>query len=766
VADLVFRLGRMSMSTETLGLALEHHRAGRLAEAESLYRDLLAAVPEHVDALQLLGLILHQTGRTDQAIDHLRAALRLKPDYAEVHNNLGNMLSELRQFDEAIACFREAIRVNPAYAEAHVNLGNALQSSGKPEEARASYGRGLQLQPSYADAAYNLGLLAMGQGRSQEAVDWYRHALALTPHHVRALNNLGLAFLGQGRAGEAIACHEQVLRLDSANADARNNLGIALRTAGRWNDAIACYRELLRVHPNHIDAHYNLGNALMHAGEWAGAQASFENALRLRPDHADAHNNLGLVFKEQHRFDEAFARFEQALQLRPNHADACTNLGNVLKDRGQIVEARAWHERATECDPANAAFHSNLVFSLGYNPTCDAADILRAHQRWYERHALPFAASIRPHDNDRRPDRRLRIGYVSPDFRDHVVGRNIWPIFREHDREGFEIFVYANVVRPDALTRQFESRTDHWRWIANADDDAVAAQVRADRIDILVDLALHTAGNRLLVFARKPAPVQVTFAGYPGTTGLKTIDYRLTDSYLDPPGQHDERYTETSIRLPDSFWCFDPLGVEPPLNELPALSRGVVTFGCLNSFCKINPGVLERWAKVLRAVNGSRLVMLANSGSHRQRTPDLLAAEGVASERVSFVGGQLRPKYLELYHDIDVVLDTLPYNGHSTSLDALWMGVPVVTQIGDTVVGRAGWSQLKNLGLAELAATSTEQFVDIAAALARDLPRLRELRATLRERMRESPLMDGQNWTLAIESAYRRMWHLWCDGST
>ena len=266
----------------------------------------------------------------------------------------------------------------------------------------------------------------------------------------------------------------------------------------------------------------------------------------------------------------------------------------------------------------------------------------------------------------------------------------------------------------------------------------------------------------MLVFARQPAPVQVTFAGYPGTTGLSTIGYRLTDPYLDPPGLYDCCYSEESIRLPDSFWCYDPLDREPPVNSLPAAEKGYITFGCLNNFCKVNPVVLQLWARVLRAVDRSRLIILADKGIHRQHARKLLEDEGVAPDRVTFVGKQPHPLYLKYYHEIDIGLDTVPYNGHTTSLDSAWMGVPVVTLVGSTVVGRAGLSQLMNLGLPELIASSPEQYVQIAAELARDLPRLGRLRATLRERMEASPLMDAARFTRNIEAAYREMWRRWC----
>jgi predicted O-linked N-acetylglucosamine transferase (SPINDLY family) len=271
------------------------------------------------------------------------------------------------------------------------------------------------------------------------------------------------------------------------------------------------------------------------------------------------------------------------------------------------------------------------------------------------------------------------------------------------------------------------------------------------------------ARNRLLVFARKPAPVQVTFAGYPGTTGLSAIDYRLTDPYLDPPGLNDRHYSEESIRLCDTFWCYDPLASEPAVNPLPALGKGHITFGCLNNFCKINASVLKLWAQVLKAIDHSQIMIRTAEGTHRQRTLGLLEQEGITPDRVTFVASQPRPQYLELYHRIDIGLDTFPYNGHTTSLDSFWMGVPVITLVGQTVVGRAGLSQLTNLGLPELIGQTPEQYVGLAAELAGDWPRLAELRATLRARMQKSPLMDAPRFARNVEAAYRAMWRRWCE---
>jgi predicted O-linked N-acetylglucosamine transferase (SPINDLY family) len=488
--------------------------------------------------------------------------------------------------------------------------------------------------------------------------------------------------------------------------------------------------------------------------------ASYRRALQLKPDYAEAHNNLGIALRLQGALEEAVASYRRALQLKPDYAEAHSNLGNSLKDQGQLDEAVACYRRAIEC--GLCAAHSNLVYALSFCPGCNAATIYDELGRWSQQHAEPLAKFIQTHANDRSPDRRLRVGYVSPDFYNHVQSFFTMPLLSSHDHQNFEIFCYADVARPDSITARLRGYADVWRNIAGLTDEQVAQLVRQDQIDILVDLTLHMERNHLLVFARKPAPVQVCWLAYPGSTGLSTIDYRLTDPYLDPPGLDDQWYSEESIRLPDCFWCYDPLTGQPGVNTLPALEKGYITFGSLNNFCKVNAPVLKLWAQVVKAVDRSRLVVLAREGAHRQHTLNRLEQEGITPDRVTFVGFHPRLEYLQLYHHIDIGLDMFPYNGHTTSLDAFWMGVPVVTITGQTAVGRAGLCLLKNLGLPEMIADNPEQFVRIAAELAADLPRLNTLRAALRNRLENSPLMDAPRFARSVEAAYRSMWQRWC----
>jgi predicted O-linked N-acetylglucosamine transferase (SPINDLY family) len=680
---------------EQLKSGLSHHQAGRLAEAETIYRQVLAQQPNHADALHLLGVLAGHAGRLNEAPDLIRRAIAICSTKAIYYSNLGKALTDTGQFDEAIAACRQAIRLKPGFAEAHYNLGNALKDKEQFSEAIASYRQAIRVQPDYAEAHGNLGIVLAEVGQLEEAIASYRQAIRLRP---------GLA-------------------------EAHYNMGITLQNKGRFDEAIAAYRQAIRLKPDYAEAHNNLGNALMDVGQLEEAIASYRQAIRLKPDYAEAHSNLG----------------------------------NALKDMGQLDEAIASYRRAARLKPDYAVPHSNLIYGLHFHPAYDARMIYEEHQRWNHQFADPLRTSVQPHVNDRNPDRRLRIGYVSPDFREHCQSFFTIPLLSNHDREAFEIFCYAHVLRPDAVTERIRGYAQVWRSILRMTDAEAARNIREDRIDILIDLTMHMARGRPLIFVRKPAPVQAAWLAYPGTTGLDAIDYRLTDPYLDPPGLNDQFYSETSIRLPDSFWCYDPLATQVPVNALPAQTHGHITIGCLNNFCKVTEPVLRLWAQVLKTVPRSRFIMLCPEGSRRQPLLDLLQREGISPDRIELVARRPRLQYLDLFHRIDVGLDSFPYNGHTTNLDSFWMGVPVITLVGQTVVGRAGLSQLTNLGLPELIAQTPEQYVQIAAESAGDLPRLAELRRTLRGRMQASPLMDGPRFARNIEAAYRQMWRNWCS---
>ena len=642
---------------------------------------------------------------------------------------LAMVMAETGRLPQAIPLLRNVIERRPDEEAAWLLLASALRRIGLLDEAAAVLQRALERFPASVAAWQGLGLVERGRGNLPEAIDWLQRALQRRPDFV----------------------------------EARNNLGLTLTEAGQAAAAIEQFQEALRAHPAIPELHYNLGIALAALGRHAEAAAAYERAAAIRPEYAEAWVNLGVSLKLMGQLDRAIAALEQALRLQPGRAATHSHLAGIYEWQARHDEALAEHRRAMDLAPEDAEIHGNYLYTLIFCPGYDARALREAHEQWNRRHGQRVQRLSAPAGRHRSPERRLRVGYVCGSFRDHVLARYLMPLLREHDRSAVEVFCYSNNRSDDEATESFRRLADGWRDIVRLTDDAAAARVRADGIDILVDTTLHMEGNRLLLFARKPAPLQVTMAGYPGSTGLATIDYRFTDEHLDPPGTDDSVYIEQSVRLPDTFWCYDPLGDDVEVGPLPADGDRSVTFGCLNNFSKVNDGVIALWAAVLRSVGGSRLRVLCHEGSHRTHTLQKLARHGVEPHRVDFVGYRPHPDYLKLFEGIDISLDTVPYNGHTTSLDSLWMGVPVVTLVGATVVGRAGLSQLTNIGLPELIAYSPEQFVAIATALAADRPRLRELRHGLRGRMESSPLMDAKRFARSVEAGYRQMWRHWCS---
>ncbi|MGD0769282.1 MAG: tetratricopeptide repeat protein [Tepidisphaeraceae bacterium] len=787
------------MPTERiLELATEYHKAGRLGEAEGLYRQILQAEPENADALHRLGVLAMQRGDNAGAIGLIERAVAARPGAGNFHASLGQALAAAERTDDGIAAFeraigiqgdlaeawfglglalqsagnreravevyRQLVAIKPDFFEAHNNLGNALFGLGKVAEAAAAYRRALGIRPDSAEAVGNLGSALNALGRTDEAIEMFRRGLKLSPDSALVCNNLGNALCARKRFDEAVIVLRRAMELKPDFAQAAYNLGNALVGRGEYAQAVECFRKAVALDPKYVDAHNNLGNALQAVRKYKEAAEAYLAALKIQPDFYVGYNNLGNALRTMSKTDDAITAFQQAIRLRPDYHPAHCNLGNAMKDAGRLDEAIACYRRAMELQPRDSISHSNLCLTMLYHPNCDPAAILREALRWNVLHAQPVKSEIRPHDNDRSSDRRLRIGYVGADFREHCQSLFTIPLFSNHDRAKFEIFCYAHVSRPDATTERIRGLVDEWRSILGLSDQAAARKIRADRIDVLVDLTMHMSHGRPLVFARKPAPVQAAWLAYPGTTGLAAMDYRLTDPFLDPPGV-DHFYGEKSIRLPETFWCYDPLCEDLQPGPLPASTKGYTTFGCLNNFCKVTEPTLHLWARILSAAVNSRLILLAAHGGHRTRVQEYFRDRGIDPDRIEFVEFQPRRQYLEVHHRIDVGLDTIPYNGHTTSLDSFWMGVPVVTRIGQTVVGRAGWSQLCNLELKELAAESDEQFVKIALELAADLPRLTELRRGLRARMNHSPLMDAPRFARNMEAAYWEMWKGYCKSS-
>jgi protein O-GlcNAc transferase len=711
---------------ELLQSAAEHHDAGRLAEAEGLYRQVLEVEPGDVDALHYLGLLYLQMGRTGEALELIEKAGALRPDEAGIEAARAWVLTALGREDDAIGAWLKALVLN---------AGDGVGQSA-------------------------LGTLLWRRGRKEEAITAFRSAVAAAPEDGAAWGNLGSLLLDGNRLEEAEAACRRAVEVAADRAEAWNRLGIVLRRRGRNEQAVDAYRRAVGIRADYAEAYCNLTMALRELNQLDAAHSAAMRAVELRPEMGAGHNNLGIVLKDRGQIEAAMDAWRRAIGVEPGLAGAYNNLADALVGQGLVEEAVGWYERLRAIRP-DANSESNRVFAMLLDPRQDSAAILTACRAWDGRYARALGRAAQGHERGRSGDRRLRIGYLSQQLCQSTVGWSLLPLLSQHDRKGFEVFCYSAGRRRDGMTDRLAGLADGWRDIASMTDEQTALRVREDGIDILVDLCGHTPGNRLLVFARKPAPVQVTFLGYCGTTGMEAMGYRLSDVHVDPPGSDLSCYSEETVVLPRTYWCYEPAGALPSVGALPALSAGHITFGCMNSFPKASGAARDLWGKVLLALPGSRMVIHSHEGSHRESVMRRFAEAGVSGDRIEFVARQAWVAYAETFDRIDIALDAMPYSGGITSCDTLMMGVPVVTLRGGTSVGRSGCSILSNVGLKELIAETAEGYVGIAGALGRDLRRLGELRSGLRERMERSALCDAKGYAQDVEAAYRKMWHSW-----
>jgi protein O-GlcNAc transferase len=710
---------------QAIQLALQHQRANQLAEAESIFRQILSVYPDQPDALHLLGGLYLQAKQTEQAEAQVRKAIALRPE-PSFFLTLGVILQQQKRYEDALLVYKDALAHRPDHADTFVHQGVVLSLLGRFEESAKSFQEALRLAPGHAQAQGNLGIVLVHLKRYEEAAWILRAAIARVPKSADFHASLGAALQCTGQTDAALLECREALNLDPAHVQALNLTSHILRTTGRVRDAVEPARQAAALLPDFPDVQINCGESLREAGLMDEAVEHYERVLARKLETGDMYNNLGNVYKDQGRLDEAMAQYRRALALQ-----------------------------------LSPIFLSNLVYSMHYHPGFTPEGIFKELRHYDETFVRPFKGAIRPLDNDRNPERRLRIGYLSTEFRQHALGLYLTPLLENHDKSRVEVFCYADVTKPDFYTFRHRQCADAWRDTHGLPDDAIADLIRKDRIDILIDLHQHMGGNRLLVYARRPAPVQMGYAGYPNTSGVSTIDYRLTDPWLEPANEPAFPTSETVLHLPHTWWCYHAV-TDVPVNSLPARETGRVTFGNLNNFCKLNEETYQLWAQVMRVLEKSRLLLLAPEGSHRARAIAYLGKQGVAADRITFLKRAGSADYYKYYHQIDLCLDSFPYNGHTTSLDSFYMGVPVTSYVGPTPWGRGTWSQASNLGLPELVGKTPQEFVKISIALAQDLARLAEIRATLRERMRASPLLDGPGFARAIEAAYRYAWRQYC----
>jgi protein O-GlcNAc transferase len=598
---------------------------------------------------------------------------------------------------------------------------------------------------------------AQQRGELREAATLFEQALRVAPDHPDALLHYAMLALSAGRPDVAVTVAERAVAADAESAVARNLHGVALRQSGRLEDAIARLAQAVAIDPEFLDARINLGNALLDAGDPEAALPHYRKALSLDPGSAAVHNNLGNLYRDLRRTTDAVAAYRRALEFDPRHAWAHANLGNMLKDLGDIDGALAAFRRSLAIAPDRPEVWSNLLFTLNCSDSVTAEEVAAEH-RVFGAYFTPRLPPLPPRSAPSPAADRLRVGYVSSDFRRHAVATFFEPLVAAHDRTRVEVFCYYNQPRGDDATERIRATAEHFLPVSGMTDRALAERIRDDGIDVLIDLNGHSADNRLPLFFLRPAPVQATWLGYLGGTGVPTIDWRLTDPRVDPSGAPDLPGLEAPWRLPRTMWCYRPYAEAPDVVPPPALASGRVTFACLNNPGKVSPSALAMWSDVLRAVPASRLILLtANDAARTAQLQREFAARGVAPERVEFVVRLPLRDYLALHSRADVALDTFPYSGGTTTCDALWMGVPVVTLAADRPFSRSGATILGNLGLGHLVAATPGQYVDSAVALAQDLTSLAALRQGMRERMRSSPLTDAAGFARDFEAALHAM---------
>lgn len=743
------------------GLAL--HQRGRLQEATNAYVRVLTIDPEHAEANHLLGLALHQSGRNEEAALRIARATQRVPGNAVYHSNLGVVLKVLNRLDEAAQSYERSLRLDPGQAQVHSNLGVALLELGRAEEAAAAQEQALKLMPNYAEAHASLGLALVELGHTDEAIERYRRAIALRPDYANAHNNLAVAFAKLGRMEEARQSAERAVALRPNSAPMHQTLGTILMEAGRPEEALASFQKAIAIKPDSL-SYAALGRLLGDLGRSNEAGEALVAAIAADPSDASAYVALAAVLRDHGNPEGAIEAFSKAAGLTPGDADVHAGLGGVLMAVGRIEEAETACRVALVLDPDNLSARSALMFASNYRETATIDSIAAEARAFGAAVGRRFTART---DFANRPDpaKRLKVGFVSGDLYAHPVARFLEGVLPVIDTGRLELFAYSLGPKQDAVTERLKPGFAHWQTAVYMTEGQLEAQILADGIDILVDLSGHTSHNRLLVFARKPAPVTVTWLGYSGTTGVGAIDYILADRFVAPPVAANQ-FTEAVWRMPDSYLCFSPPEA-PPVATLPALSNGYVTFGSFNNINKLSRATLALWARVLEALPNSRL-LIKNRPLDTPATADKLraafAAAGADASRIELVGFiKEGAGHMGAYGRIDIGLDPFPYNGTTTTCEALWMGVPVLTLAGDRFIARVGESLLHSAGLPDWVAASEDDYVAKAVRFAADLRQLAALRASLRPQMAASPLCDAPRFAANLEAAFRGMWMAWCE---
>ncbi|HYW56925.1 MAG TPA: tetratricopeptide repeat protein [Polaromonas sp.] len=747
------------------GMALELQ--DRFDEALICYDEAIQLMPELARAHFNRGNILLDRGDAQLSLSAYLTTLKYKPDSAAAFYNLGNARVALGQPEAAIDNYRRAIALKPEFTDAHIRLASLQHMLGQLDDAAASYGHALSLDAGNADTHLSHGIALQELGRIEAAQESYCRALQIKPDFAEAHCNLGGIKKKLNDIEAAVACFQRAIEINPDFAEAHSNLGNTLQVFAKHDEAAKCFQKALELKPDFAEAHLSYGTVWQHFGELDLAEEKYRRAIELKPSLAKAHMNLGIVLNLSRRFDESLACYRRALEITPDYVDALVNLANVQKDMGQLDAALATLRRALALDGNCIQAHHNLLFIQNYLAEHPAKQISGDARRFGEvvtRQARPYTSW----PNSPLPERRLKVGLVSGDLCSHPVGyflEGVLKALASQAIERLEVIAYPNRVCDDATSQKLKACCAGWHSALGLSDEALSQRIRDDGIDILLDLSGHSANSRLPAFAWKPAPIQASWLGYFATTGVPAMDYLIADPWTLPPSE-EVFFTEQVWRLPETRLCFTPPHVEINVGPLPALTKGSITFACFNNLSKMNDAVVNTWVRVLNAVPKSRLFIksqLLAEPALSQHICELFTSQGIGLNRLILEDYGPREEYLAAYNHVDIALDPFPYPGGTTTAEALWMGVPVLTLAGEHFLSRQGVGLMANAGLPDWIAKDTDDYVARAASLASDLPGLAQLRAGLRQQVLASPVYDTKRFAGHFEAALRGMWTQWCS---
>lgn len=690
-----------------------------------------------------------------------RRAVKAKPRDARAHAMLGVALLRVRRMEEGVAALKRALALDATLVTLYGVLAPALQDLGQFQAAIDNYRIALRAQPKDADLHKGLSDVLRHSGRMEPALESAQRAAELAPGHIPVQMSLGAALFAVGRYEEAAALFEGVLEREPHNLDARLDLGRTLVKLKRLEESARCFEQAVDANPDVIDAYLGLGASLRERGQHQAALDVYQRALERHPDNVAVLTELGICQQQTGDLDTARVTLERCMALGQASSDALRAVGTCYFEMGMWEDARRCWKQALELEPS-ASIHSSLLFLLSHSVT-DPALLTAEHMGFGARWETPLLALRKPHPNLADPDRPLRVGFVSPDLHSHAVAQFISPVFGLlKDSQQVSMYVYYNNRIDDATTKLLRGFVPNWRPIIDLDDEAAERLIREDGIDILIDLAGHSALNRLTLFARKPAPVQASWIGYAGTTGLQAMDYYLCDQFYLPEGRYDDQFSEKIVRMP-LIAPFLPHAAAPEVSPLPALKNGYITFGSFHRSNKISRDVIALWSQLLRAVPDSKMLLGGLSGKE-QNMLRWFDEEGIARERLILRERTTMGKYLAQHAEVDVCFSPFPYTGATTVCHALWMGVPTLTTIGPTNPSHAALGYLAHLGLSSFLADDDAAFVQLGAFLSQNLPTLAALRASMRERFINSVVGYPGVVAAGLELALRKMWVQWCEG--